>query len=431
MSKFAKALLLCLLAFTTFRAAAGDVGKVLMASGEATLSRAGRVVPLREGDVIEAGDILATGTVGHVYLRFPDGSLAILRPASILDIEKYTFDAANPARTEIRFGLRAGVLRSITGQNLGQHKDRYRLNTPLAAIGVRGTDFTTYVGADLVRVSVHLGGIAMAPYGPDCAAAALGACEGPHTGELYANTALMLELRSGQTTPRLLPADQGAPNRIAPPLDREPARAAAARGESQPANLQETLAIERIEALSARPHPAPEALPVVVPPIPNIALAWGRWADIAGLPAATFAIRDLPADKQQIALNALYAIVRDKGFELPAAGQYAFALQQGEAWRLSDGAARALVIGAATLNIDFNRSSFATRLDLSDGDKRWAVRGQGDITRDGRLVSSYLAGSNASIRGALGGQGASQAAYIFQQTAGKDQLFGATHWTRH
>ena len=55
-------------------------------------------------------------------------------------------------------------------------KDRFRLNTPLVAIGVKGTDFVTQTSQEGTRVMVNQGAIVMAPFDQGCRADALGVC---------------------------------------------------------------------------------------------------------------------------------------------------------------------------------------------------------------------------------------------------------------
>ncbi|MFM8637711.1 MAG: ATP-binding cassette domain-containing protein, partial [Betaproteobacteria bacterium] len=53
------------------------------------------------------------------------------------------------------------VVRSITGQWGEAAKDRFRLNTPLAAIGVKGTDFAVRVEPDKTAAAVYTGAIVL------------------------------------------------------------------------------------------------------------------------------------------------------------------------------------------------------------------------------------------------------------------------------
>lgn len=405
-------------------AAPAPAAAVLMVSGPVRLIRAGLEQPLREGQMLQAQDRLRAGPDGRAYFRLSDGSFIILRPGSTLDIQEDQFDPAHPEQARVRLSLQQGVARTITGPGLQQHKDRFRLNTPIAAIGVRGTDFTTYAADDLVRVSVHQGGVILAPYTADCLPNALGACQGEGAAELMASASQMLELRQGQAQARRLPATQGAPDSLAPPAETESRRAPAGSAAAAAA-IQEGLLLERIDTIGSTPRP----LPAPITPQPDIQLSWGRWAPWVGLPAGIDPER-LPEGHKLMAITAVYALARAPGFELPRQGGYNFALQQGEAWLSGpSGSPQALAIGAASLNVDFAKQSFSTRMELSNAQDHWTLRGAGDISRDGRLVSSYAAGSNAVIRGALGGQGGNEAVYLFQQTLDDQRrIDGAAHW---
>ena len=91
--------------------------------------------------------VLKPGRGAHVHIRFIDGGMVSVRPLSRLRIEEYSNHLAN-SRGAIKFQLEQGVVRSVTGDWGEAARDRFRLNTPVAAIGIKGTDFI--VRADLV-----------------------------------------------------------------------------------------------------------------------------------------------------------------------------------------------------------------------------------------------------------------------------------------
>ncbi|MFA6310848.1 MAG: FecR domain-containing protein, partial [Sterolibacterium sp.] len=128
-----------------------------------------------------------------------------IRPQSRLRIEDFHYDPANPRENRIKFSLEQGTLRSITGRAGEAAKDRYRLNTPIAAIGIKGTDFIVQVANDTTRVAVNSGAIVLAPLGEGCPANALGACSTAGARELSAAIAeRYLELKMHQSVPELL-----------------------------------------------------------------------------------------------------------------------------------------------------------------------------------------------------------------------------------
>lgn len=118
-------------------------GQLLASSGDVRVLRADKgwtaVQPLLRGDALRAGDTLITGEDGRVQVRFADGALITLQPNSRFRIDEYRFDA-NGQRSF--FSLLKGALRTSTGAIGKRSYDDWRLRTPTATVGVRGTEFT-------------------------------------------------------------------------------------------------------------------------------------------------------------------------------------------------------------------------------------------------------------------------------------------------
>jgi len=92
--------------------------------------------------VVEVGDTLMTEKKTYARIKFIDGGELTLRPQSQLIIDAYVFDMFNPPEDKAVFSAVKGGLRAVTGQ-IGRRfrSENYRLNTPTATIGVRGTVF--------------------------------------------------------------------------------------------------------------------------------------------------------------------------------------------------------------------------------------------------------------------------------------------------
>ena len=164
------------------------VGEITLVVGQFEVQRpAGPAQNLAKGDAILEGDIIKTTANGHVHIRFIDGGLVSVRPNSVFTIHEFRFNPAQPATSVVRLSLDRGEVRSISGQATHEAKDRFRLNTPLVAIGVKGTDFTTQATQGATRVTVNQGAIVMAPFDQNCKAQALGVCSGSRARELTAD----------------------------------------------------------------------------------------------------------------------------------------------------------------------------------------------------------------------------------------------------
>jgi hypothetical protein len=121
----------------------GADGTLLMVSGAVEIVRpspgggASSITPVT-GDPVAAGDLLDTGDDGRAQIRFTDGSVVSLQPRTRFTIDEYRFD---PNGQRGVFGLVRGALRTVTGAIGKRNHDDYRLITPTATVGVRGTEY--------------------------------------------------------------------------------------------------------------------------------------------------------------------------------------------------------------------------------------------------------------------------------------------------
>jgi hypothetical protein len=117
-----------------------DAAQVMLSEGTTMLVRGTSFsTPVRREVPIRSGDRIRTGPDGRVQLRFADGALMSIQPGSDFRIEAYAFDAV---RQRSFFELMQGSVRAVSGSIGRRDRDDYRLKTPTATIGIRGTEFT-------------------------------------------------------------------------------------------------------------------------------------------------------------------------------------------------------------------------------------------------------------------------------------------------
>lgn len=118
---------------------AADFGQVELVSGQVTLqTQEGQVLLPRPGDTVPAGAELVTGKAGELHIATADGGYLAMRPNTRLRVAEFRAEG-DDLDTQVLSLLR-GSFRSITGW-IGKHNpDRYKITTPTATIGVRGTD---------------------------------------------------------------------------------------------------------------------------------------------------------------------------------------------------------------------------------------------------------------------------------------------------
>lgn len=189
-------------------AAAGEAGKIVFVTGQAQL--AARAAQLDAA--VQEGDELATGTDGYIYVKTADNGFLILRPNSKARVIAYHADSAKPANTRVKFELLSGVARSISGTAVKQARQNFRFNTPVAAIGVRGTDFIVFTDQQTSRVAVVSGGVVVSGFAGSCGPEGGGPCEGNLSRELFAGQAdALLQVQRGQKAPQLLRGQSVSP----------------------------------------------------------------------------------------------------------------------------------------------------------------------------------------------------------------------------
>lgn len=124
-----------------FSAEAAVAGRVLSASGVAAVESSGGSRRVAEsGNKVFSGETLVTGADGRMQVKFVDHGLISLRPETRFRIDEFEFDPA-VGRGRSFFGLVKGGFRAITGTIGKKSPDDYRITTPVATLGVRGTDF--------------------------------------------------------------------------------------------------------------------------------------------------------------------------------------------------------------------------------------------------------------------------------------------------
>ena len=120
---------------------AADAGKVLMASGDTRrLAVDGVRSAIAAGDLVFSGDTLLTGTESRLQWRTNDGGLFALRPNSEFSVDAYQYDAVKHSGRSF-FSLAKGGFRTLTGRIGKKDHDSYRVTTPVATLGVRGTHY--------------------------------------------------------------------------------------------------------------------------------------------------------------------------------------------------------------------------------------------------------------------------------------------------
>ncbi|WP_136417621.1 FecR family protein [Herbaspirillum sp. ST 5-3] len=438
------------LLFASSLVQAGEAGHVVFVTGQVQVDN--RQVSL--GDAIQEGAEFVTGADGYIYMKTVDNGFLILRPGSRARIVTYHVDTKKPENTRVKLELLSGVARTISGQAVKKARQNFRFNTPVAAIGVRGTDFTVFTDQQTSRVAVISGGVVVSGFSAACGPEGGGPCEGGNSRELFAEqTGQLLQIQKGQDAPRLLRSNGNSPDLVAPPRNDEPVSKAAASTPHTATDV--SLEAKKSSDILAGNQLPPAETPVTEPPTPPQPpivegpstpptenpvprppeVLWGRWQAVANLtPDSEFLAKIKGGAYAQYKIIGPYMIarVKDTEFVKPQEGRAEFALGSSEAFiRKPNQTAVAASVQDARLAVDFATSAFSTSLTVVAPDSTTVrVNAQGGVTAGGELIST-AASSNANIRGYLGGAGANEAGYIFNTTNTTGPVaYGGTAWSR-
>ncbi|WP_256078321.1 FecR domain-containing protein [Massilia sp. YIM B04103] len=431
-----------LLSATASLAAAAEAGRVVFVTGQAQLANQAAALDA----AVQEGDELSTGADGYVYIKTVDSGFLILRPNSKARVTAYQVDKNNPANTRVKLELMQGVARAISGQGVKQARQNFRFNTPVAAIGVRGTDFIVYTDQKTSRVAVVSGGVVMSGFDGACRADGAGPCEGAASRELFAGQAgMLLQVERGQKTPQLLNNPSLSPDQNEKPRSDEPVgKVAATTLAPVQVNLDPQKSAQSLETVKATVVPKTDETikpPVVVtPPVivtpsepPKTSppeIFWGRWQVVAGVTEMDARMKS--ADVVAPSFVGAYAITRLKASDLilPKEGTASFKLIDSSAIIQKTGEGEiAAAVETGRLNMDFAARRFSTGLSVVAGTNRLDVTGSGSINDKGELNSDFMA--NTKIQGYVGGSRAEQAGYIFKDSSRSGTtVMGATSWSR-
>jgi hypothetical protein len=146
------AVILMLAVPTTY--AATTAGEVVLLRGAVSATQDGKSTKLYRGASVIVGDQLRTGKNARLKLRMIDGTEITLGENSEFVVREYAMSADSGIGA---LELTKGFFRAITGKITKLRQNSFEVRTPLATIGVRGTDFWGEQSANRFRVAMLSG----------------------------------------------------------------------------------------------------------------------------------------------------------------------------------------------------------------------------------------------------------------------------------
>jgi hypothetical protein len=462
---------------------ADAIGQVTLVLGKAHIESARNSRQRADaGTEIFVGDQIITQSNGTVLLHFIDDASVSVRQDSHLEIVSYQFDEAKPEDSRVKFNLIHGVTRAISGKAAKAAREQFRLNTPIAAIGVRGTDFVVSATGSSTQARVNEGIIVLAPFSTNCSTDSFGPCAA-NALELAGYSMDTITMDDSGSSPRILPAAQ---NRGSQVLQDEVQTLLAINAGNQTVSSNDdyveevfveesnsTQVVVNTTNSPVTPEPVtpdpvipdpiiPEpvtpdpvipdpiipdpvtpdpvipapVIPDFTPEVPTTALAltenqlvWGRFAQGKGdLERITLIREDASISRGVTVGNFEYILFRDEGDKRRVDSNLNvvdFDLSSAQAFYNSSAGVVAMQVVDGSLGIDFQQNSFATELNLNH-----SLTGEIDFIASGRLFDGGFFHSRSetkNIAGAVSFDG-TEAGYFFDQQLEGASIEGLTLW---
>ena len=133
---------ICLIILLSSTSVFAEAGRVVFAYGEVTAEDINGVIrKLSKRSQVNSGETIRTSSRSLVQMRMIDKAFIALRSNSEVKIESYSLGATKEEDTGI-FSLLRGGFRAVTGIIGKRLRSAYKMRTPTATIGIRGTDYT-------------------------------------------------------------------------------------------------------------------------------------------------------------------------------------------------------------------------------------------------------------------------------------------------
>ena len=146
-------------AMTSDQAAGSHVyvvkGSVYVAQGKNPAHR------VSNNEILVSDTVVTTVDNSAALLKFEDGQIVTMQSNSTFRVREYRYDAKKAENSSIIFSMLKGGMRFVTGMIGQQRKQAFRLLTPNATLGIRGTEFMVAMVDNSLYSQVQSGKISM------------------------------------------------------------------------------------------------------------------------------------------------------------------------------------------------------------------------------------------------------------------------------
>jgi VCBS repeat-containing protein len=112
------------------------IGRVTKLQGSATATRNGVSITLNNGDNVEKGDVVTSGSASTLGITFIDGTVFVLSSNARMVLDDMIYDP-NGSNNSSLLSLVSGTLSFVAGETA--KRGNMKIDTPVATMGIRGT----------------------------------------------------------------------------------------------------------------------------------------------------------------------------------------------------------------------------------------------------------------------------------------------------
>ncbi len=116
---------------------------------------------LQRSSAVYEKDTVMTDKTSTGQIVFTDNSMVSLNADTAFRVDQYKFDRNNSTAADGKYvaNLAKGGFRTVTGLIPKGHPDNYQVNTPVATIGIRGTDYQVAINNGSLYLKLYKGAI--------------------------------------------------------------------------------------------------------------------------------------------------------------------------------------------------------------------------------------------------------------------------------
>lgn len=204
--QFSFVLLMILLSYApgSYAEDQAPVGQMIWVKGKVTAAQPGGTArSLERRSAIFEHDVINTSSGSTGEVGFTDTSTVSLQQNSQFSVDQYSYKPGDTSNNKSVMSLVKGGLRTITGLIPKGNTESYQMKTPVATIGVRGTQYSLFYGRSTgLEIKIEVGKIDATNTGGTMT---LSPCVGNGTVSCYPYAVVRSESSAPQSTSKIPP----------------------------------------------------------------------------------------------------------------------------------------------------------------------------------------------------------------------------------